>query len=119
MVKIEIEVKDAIAGGSWKELYDCHATDPQTWAKKLIGRFNATLRSGENPREVVNVKVLGDSITKDHVWRKVNAVTIIRGSRNYDKVRCECCGITGKRFGVGGITRDSMYKAKKYIKCHG
>lgn len=121
MPRIEIKVRHLGEDETWKEQYDC-TDDPQVWAKKLIDNFNATLHSGEKPRELVDVVVLDDAsdLAGEHVWRKENLVTIVRGSRSYDKMRCEKCGITGKRFGLGqGVIRDRKYQAKKYEKCHG
>ncbi|MNO23003.1 hypothetical protein D3C76_127940 [compost metagenome] len=120
MAKIEIEVRNVGTNKSWKEPYDCSHNDPKAWAQDLIDRFNATLHPGEKARELVSVEIIDTKEAfKNHVWRKVNAVTIVRGGQSYDKVRCELCGITGKRFGLSDITRDSEYKAKKYIKCQG
>ncbi|MNO15499.1 hypothetical protein D3C76_51650 [compost metagenome] len=120
MATIEIEVRNIGTNRSWKESYDCSHNDPEEWDKNLIDHFNATLHPGERARELVGVEILdGSEAIKNHVWRKVNAITIVRGGQSYDKVRCELCGITGKRFGLSGITRDSKYKAKKYIKCQG
>lgn len=120
MPRIEIEVRNVGSDTTWREQYDC-SDDPQKWAKELIDRFNATLQPMEKPRELVGVEVLDEAIgSGKHVWRKENLMTIVRGSRSYDKMRCEKCGITGKRFGLGqGVIRDRKYQAKKYEKCRG
>jgi hypothetical protein len=116
--KIEIEVRNVGSESSWKEEYDCSASDPLAWANELVNKFNATLHPGERAREIIQVVVLDTEVeAPDHVWRKQNLITIIRGSQAYDVMRCERCGITAKRFGLSGVVRDSKYKAKKYIKC--
>lgn len=85
----------------------------------MIDNFNKTLRQGERTRELVGVEVLDEPTgLGKHEWSKTNLVTVVRGSQMYDKMRCDNCGITGKRFGLGGVTRDSKYKAKKYEKCN-
>ncbi|WP_213505423.1 hypothetical protein [Paenibacillus faecis] len=120
MPRIEIEVKNVGSKTTWKEQYDCTG-DPDTWAINLINEFNATLQSNEQPRELVGVKVLGDAPENvgKHEWRKENLITLVKGSMSYDKMRCEKCGITGKRFGLGGVKRDPKYKAEKYNQCNG
>ncbi|GKS14760.1 hypothetical protein YDYSY3_57600 [Paenibacillus chitinolyticus] len=119
MPKIEIEVCQVGSTSTWKEKYDFHEGDPQAWAQAMLDRFNSTLRPGENPRELVSVEVLPEE-SQEHIWRKENVYTIVRGSQVYDKMRCERCGVTGKRHGlVSGVKRDSEYRAKKYEKCTG
>lgn len=118
MAKIVIEVRNVGDTRSWKEEYECF-TNPSEWAESLIRKFNATIRQNEKPREVVSVVVLDESQgTTEHQWHKINLITIVRGSKVYDRMECTKCGITGKRFGLGGIIRDSKYKAKKYEKCN-
>ncbi|GAA4827878.1 hypothetical protein GCM10023310_00680 [Paenibacillus vulneris] len=118
MPRIEIEVRQVGSTIAWKEKYDC-SVDPHEFAQSMIDRFNDTLRINENPRELVSVKVLDENMS-EHVWRKLNSFTIVRGNRAYDKMRCERCGVTGKRHGLSpGVKRDSEYRAKKYEKCHG
>ncbi len=119
MPMIELEVKTVGSDATWTEKYDCKG-DPGRWAADLVSRFNAALRPGERPRELVAVRVLEDAPpAPDHIWRKENLTTIIdQVGPSYDVYRCERCGITGKRFGVGeGIRRDLRYGAKKYEKC--
>ncbi|MCY9592350.1 hypothetical protein PC41400_14990 [Paenibacillus chitinolyticus] len=120
MPRIEIEVRQVGSMSTWKEKYDFHEGDPQAWAQAMIDRFNSKLRPGENPRELVDVEVLPEESIVEHLWEKQNTITIIRGAHIYDKMRCERCGVTGKRHGLSsGIKRDSEYRAKKYEKCTG
>jgi len=50
-----------------------------------------------------------------HIWRKKNLVTISKGGRYYDILRCENCGKEIKRFGFEsppeyGCTKDPLEK---------
>jgi hypothetical protein len=120
MPKIEIEVKQVGSNTTWKEEYVINDSDPIEWAKNTIDKFNSTLNPHESPRELVGVEVL-DELEKNnqHNWSKTNLITIVRGSSVYDTMKCEKCGISGKRYGLDGwVIRDSKYKAKKYDKCN-
>lgn len=100
--------------------YDIADTDdPMTFATNLVAKFNKSLRINESPREVVGVKVLGESaVLHEHAWTKQNLVTVIRGGTNYDIMKCERCDVTGKRFGLSrSVIRDSQYRAKCYSHC--
>ncbi|MBD7942500.1 hypothetical protein H9650_00040 [Psychrobacillus sp. Sa2BUA9] len=115
MAKIEIEVKKVGSEITWKEEYVIDGVNPFDWAKATIDNFNATLRADESPRELVGVTVLDESEKNtQHKWTKTNLLTIVRGSSVYDTMKCEKCGITGKRHGLDNrIMIDSKYKAKK------
>jgi hypothetical protein len=115
---IEIEVRAEDKEGTWKETYNCDI-DPWEFANNTIAYFNATLRSGERKREIVNVVVIDEKPSElKHDWEKQNGVTLMRGGFSYDIYKCKHCGVTGKRYGLAaGITRDSKFKAKKYLKC--
>lgn len=119
MPKIIMKVKNVGSDTGWEEEYDC-PSEPYEWAKGLVDNFNATLRHGESMRELVGVEVLSENSkpVRDHKWGKTNLITIVRGSKVYDTMECVHCGITGKRYGVGSVLRDSKYKAKKYEKCN-
>jgi hypothetical protein len=57
-------------------------------------------------------------ILTEHDWEKTNLVTVSDRSGLYDTMRCKCCGITGKRFGLGpDVRRDPKFKAERYLKC--
>jgi hypothetical protein len=116
-VKIEVEVKDVGGADTWIETYECDG-DPEKYARGIIDKFNNTLRPYEKPREFVDLKVVDDR--KLHDWGKTNLITVVKGGRSYDTMKCEVCGITGKRFGLGtmGVKRDTRYKAEKYEYCN-
>lgn len=86
------------------------------WAKETLRRFNATLRPGEKERELLDVVII-DAQEQEHNWHKTNLVTIMDRNGSYDAYRCQRCGITAKRFGLGEIIRDQKYKAEKYRRC--
>ena len=93
--------------------------DLDAWAQELVTRFNAGLRPGEMPRHVVKTEVadlVGD-VKIEHQWEKTNLVTIVKGQRMYDTARCAVCGITAKRYGVGGYERDPKFRSAKYEWC--
>jgi hypothetical protein len=91
---------------AWSEDYNKPVSDPQAWAEETLEEFNATLRKGELPREIVRVEIKPNGVPLRHQWQKTNLVTIIKGRDNYDTYRCEMCGITAKRHGVGDIIPD-------------
>lgn len=93
-------------------------------ANRMIERFNATLRPYEKPRTLLSV-AFGEGDSEEtkpmrvrHQWEKTNLITVKgRGGNYYDEMRCSNCGITGKRYGLGGVTPDSQYKAKAFLSC--
>lgn len=97
--------------------------DPEEWIKGCVTRWNATLRPGERERVFVSATIteIIDAQAKiEHRWGKTNLVTIDNGrQRLHDTARCSVCGITGKRFGLGDVTRDPRYKAAGYETCNG
>jgi hypothetical protein len=109
--------------GSWTEDYnrpDILTLDKaKAWAERTIGNFNKTLRPRERSRILLEIVEQENDAVARHDWRKTNLVTIISGKRNYDKMICSRCGVTGKRYGLGqnGIERDSKFRAKKYETC--
>jgi len=117
MPKFKIIVSDD-RGKPWTEEYDKDVADPHKWALNTIANFNASLRSGERPRTVVDVIILGESENYEHTWEKSNLVTIVKGGRMYDTARCTRCGVTGKRYSLSGtVTLDPKFKAAKYAQC--
>lgn len=90
--------------------------DAQTWSEETIVKFNRFLRSHEIPRELVRVEHLDDESSK-HSWTKTSITTIMDRRGTYDEVKCNNCGITGKRHGLTNIIRDPEYKAWGYGDC--
>lgn len=117
--------------GSWAEKYeegDAPSTfkpgdDIEIWAHALLDRWNATLRPKDKPRVLDRVEVVDDGAPaeppKDHDWHKTNAATLSDRSGVYDRMRCERCGTTGKRFGLTNIKRDAAFKARAFETCRG
>ncbi len=92
--------------------------DPEKWAQETVARFNETLRTGEKPRTVLEVEILDKDSVEKHTWRKLSLVTEVDRHGHHDRMQCENCSITGKRYGIGGgVTIDSRYKSKIYQRC--
>lgn len=102
-----------------KETYEKPTRDPVQWSREIIDWFNTTLRPGERKREFVRCEVQGEVPTAEHKWAKATAMSQAnRYGSPYDKMFCERCGITGKRFGIGGVVKiDSAFKLKVYQRC--
>ena len=118
---IKMTVRNAGSENVWIEEYTIESDDPQGWAEGIIGNYNASLRPGERPRELVSVEVAG-AVASDgkHDWGKSNAITVMSSGLMYDTYRCGKCGITGKRFGLSSeVVRDRQYKSPKYERCNG
>lgn len=114
-------------GNRWPETYregerasftEAH-TDLDAWGRALIQRYNDGLRPGEYVRtlERVVVTVEADPATREHDWTKTSLVTVEERGQYFDRMRCKRCGVTGKRFGLDYVKRDSIYRAKKFEKC--
>jgi hypothetical protein len=93
--------------------------DCERYARKIIAKFNATLRPGEHPREFERIVAESNTATVPHSWVKTNVATITGGSgRAHDTYRCERCGVSGKRFGLEQLIQiDQRYHSKKYLTC--
>ena len=113
-------VSYAEGGDSWEEsMDDPQVTCDQTATERgraLVDWFNGDLRPGEKPRAFISARVVGESF--EHDWRKTSLITVSDRLGNYDRMKCEACGITGKRFGLNPRVKiDSQYRAAKYQKC--
>ena len=105
MKEILMKTKIVKTGYVFEEKYEItDEEEPKEYAQNLIDTYNATLRPHESPRELVSVLVSKEEIKgkTEHKWEKQNLVTIKRSGRMYDIYKCTCCGITGKRYGIGG-----------------
>lgn len=110
----------------WEEVYTEEISDPTKWGQELVNKFNATIptRGGEL-RQFLGAEILSNSppiksapnLKPAHHWQKTNIVGIQRGAKIWDTYTCLTCGITGKMYGIGKITRDAKFKAKKYEFC--
>lgn len=102
----------------WYEEYDPGSEDPQKFAADMINSFNASLRPGERPRTLVGWEDISAKKSKEplrHRWVKLSLMTETGG---YDKMKCEVCGITGKRHGINEcVDRDSRFRAKRFADC--
>jgi len=102
----------------WWEENDEATDDPEKWAYETIASFNETLKPGERPRTLLKVEILDKDSVEKHTWRKASLVTEVNRQGHHDRMQCESCSITGKRYGLGGgVTIDSQYKSKIYQRC--
>lgn len=87
-------------------------------AQEIVDRFKATLRKGEVERVLVDVTFVEELrySRRHHTWVKVSLVT---EAGMYDRMKCEVCGITAKRYGIGAghPIRDPKYSADIYARC--
>lgn len=89
--------------------------------ERLINYFNSTLRPGESKRQLLRAEVL-DENPQEHKWFKVTAMTQSRriglGTQLYDVMKCERCGILGKRMNLNrGVKLDSGFRAQFWKRC--
>lgn len=104
---------------AWVEPYNKEIDPPtqagaEKWAADTVERFNATLRQNEKPREIVSVEVTdftNDGVLVPHEWSKTNLVTLRGG---YDTAKCEACGATARRYGVGEFAMDEKFERKGF-----
>jgi hypothetical protein len=109
-------------GATWSEHHDRVAvTDDrsaQAAASFMIHAFNKTLREGEAPRTLVTAVLAGPTIGGQHEWRKASLVTESSNGKHYDRMECEACGITAKRYGFTNLVRDKKYASIIYDTCN-
>lgn len=126
-MKFRIRVRDE-RGHEWWEDYnksDVHdLSSAETKGRELVQYFNDTLRPYEVPRMFLLAELTANSDApvlndahESHEWEKTNLTTVLKGGRMYDTAACKKCGITSKRFGVGGYTIDPKYNAKAFQYC--
>lgn len=94
------------------EPYHVRTRDALQWARNTLDKFNATRRPGEPRRELIGVIEESNDRPLKHLWHKTNLVTIMRGG-SHDTYRCDDCGATSKRYGIGGeFTPDKKQPAE-------
>jgi hypothetical protein len=120
-MNIIVTVKDQIS--QWEERYSGEQEgtwdtleEAEQWFLAVLANYNSALRPKELPRELVGIRE-GVKLHTPHNWVKTNLVTRSERGRIFDTYRCTECRITGKRIGLGGIIRDSKWKAMKYEWC--
>lgn len=117
MKQIRIVVRHKGNIHSWIDTTKCPDDIlPEIYAKQIIDNFNNTLRPKESPRELVGV-IDSLDLPPEHDWGKQNLVTIMDRKELYDIYKCKICGIAGKRFGLGSITRDKKFQSEKFRFC--
>lgn len=117
MIRFKIRCRHVGGTTEWTEEYTKDVADPAAWAHDTIAMFNATLRAGEQARELLAVEVIDGSAQDEHAWGKTNLVTLERHGIGYDTLRCDRCGITAKRLGIQYIVRDAKFRAEVYRRC--
>lgn len=122
-MKFILIVRDKGQDREWKEPYDepglNSLAEIKDWAIKTVDRFNETLRPHEKPRELVNIEIPENSESDEHKWYKFRPMTQADSGSLYDLMKCEKCGIMGKRYGLGegGVTRESPFTSHKFASC--
>lgn len=113
-----IYVRSLRSGKEWGERYQKETDNPEQWGRDLIAWFNSTTRTSESKRKFIRVEIHGEVPPPEHAWSKTSLVTQQHAGRMFDKMKCERCGITGKRFRLNqNIKRDSEFRAKLYARC--
>ena len=97
-MKFILNVKDSVTGKEWPENYDLDIEDANEYAVSIFKSFNETLRPHENPRELVSVEVIESDNNGFHKWFKLtDGQSVIFRGKIADLMKCEKCGITGKK----------------------
>lgn len=107
-------------GDEWWEEYDKEIADPHAWARETLEEFNATLKPGERPRELLKIEILDDSNEKYHQWvKRTDGMSVRFRGEVVDLMFCEKCRITGKRKGFrSDVVIDSKFRRKGFQECH-
>lgn len=102
-----------------KETYEQITDDPEKWGREIINWFNSTLRPHETKRVFVRCEFETEIPPPEHKWFKVTLMTKSNQyGASYDGMKCERCGITGKRYGLMAHTKpDSKYRLKVFARC--
>jgi hypothetical protein len=123
MTKITFTVANDRNPEGWQETHEYSGGGwPSEVVRGVLDRYNATLRPHDIPRRLVSIDAIEASAPKpivvEHRWTKTSLVT---ESGGYDRMRCEACGATGKRYGLGqfGVKLDAKYGKPKWRSCPG
>ena len=110
-MKIIVTIQNESGGKPWTEEWNTGDEAPQEYADRIIDYFNRTLRPGYEPRKLIGWDAGEHDVELQHNWIKTSLVTEVGG---YDKMRCQRCGATGKRHGLGrdGVMVDGRRKNK-------
>lgn len=120
-MQFKIQVKPNNRDDSWWE--DCNKPEvtDQASAEKagraLVKYFNDTLRPGESPRSFLAAELTENNVRELHEWTKSSLTTVFERGRMFDRMRCDKCGITAKRFGMSSIVIDPTYRARAFQNC--
>jgi len=110
-------------GAAIPETHEQVTTDPEKWSRDILDWFNSTLRPHERKRVFVRCDIIGEVPPAEHAWTKWSVMTKVmvggaRHGRMYDAMKCERCGVTGKRFGIKEhVHLDSKYRLALYRRC--
>ena len=115
--EVSATIKNKGSKMEWREILEvpenCECEFEEV--KKIIKRFNRSLKPGKVPRKVVRVRGNLNNIQKQrHSWDKVSLVSEKGG---YDQMKCDLCGITAKRHGMSTIIIDAKYKTADQNYC--
>lgn len=119
-MKFKIHIKNS--DNDWWEDFNKPEVHDQgsaeTCSKRMIDRYNDTLYPGDKPRTLLEVVFGEGKESESHDWQKVNLMTLKGQYAMYDEMRCKNCGITGKRYGLEGVSLDSQFGAKAFQHCN-
>ncbi|MEE9366476.1 MAG: hypothetical protein V3W44_07310 [Dehalococcoidales bacterium] len=124
-MKFTIRVRARTSGREHDETYEKSTKEVggddeaaiRNWAEKTLESFNDTLYPNEEPRDLVSVTLDDPGAIAEHSWRKTSLAGQADGDGAiYDKMRCENCGMTARRYGIDQISVDKLYKWRGVLK---
>lgn len=71
-------------------------------------------------QDILKLEIFMHTIIKkhsNHHWEKKNLITIMRGSKSWDELACERCGIVGKQYNLAEIQISTKYSKKMAESC--
>jgi hypothetical protein len=76
--------------------------------------YHVEKNSRENKMRNINLK------NTDHKFEKTNLITITKGGKIYDEMKCSGCGLTGKRYGITDyVSIDGRISEYNSLNCKG